>query len=211
MDWNKRVQTAWKQEVERGGYNTVGVLKFNKGTAISSSTADVLYGAYWHKLDKVLFGRAADKGMCVERWCFTEGGELGDNLHMHFVARAPINSTLFCAVASALWVNFHSYTSAYGYSWITPTQCNTAAGAYNTKDTWWLREDMTGLSCSRRNTTEIDNIKFQNQTQANRILNRIGIEELVRASEAVDRHISKTTERRQLRQKLVELRGIQQV
>jgi hypothetical protein len=35
MDWNKRVQTAWQQEVKNGGYDTVGVLKFNKGTAIS--------------------------------------------------------------------------------------------------------------------------------------------------------------------------------
>ena len=210
MDWNKQIQTAWQRELTKGDYDTVGVLKFNKGTAIGVTTAEALYGAYWHKLDRMLFGRGADKGVCVERWCFTEGGELGDNTHMHFVARAPIDNALLCAVASALWVNFHSYTSAYGYSWITPTQCNAAAGAYNTKDTWWLRDDMAGLRCSRRNIVGIDYTAFENPAQANRILNRIGIEELVRASEAVDWHITKTTERRQLRQRLVELQGIQQ-
>ena len=69
---------------------------------------------------------------------------------------------------------------------------------------------MTGLRCSRRNATDVDCTTFETPAQANRILNRIGIEELVRATEAVDRHITQTTERRQLRQRLVELRGIQQ-
>ena len=210
MNWNKQIQTAWQRELAKGNYDTVGVLKFNKGTAIGGSTAGALYGAYWHKLDRVLFGRAADNGVCVERWCFTEGGEYGENTHMHFVARAPINTTLFCAVASALWVNFHRYTSGYGYSWITPTQCNSATSAYNTKETWWLRDDMAGLRCSRHNTTDIDYTTYETPAQANRILNHIGIEELVQATEAIDRHITKTTERRQLRQRLVELRGIQQ-
>ena len=210
MDWNKRVQTAWKQEVERGGYNTVGVLKFNKGTAISSSTAESLYLAYWHKLDRMLFGRAADSGMCVERWCFAEGGEFGSNTHLHFVARAPIDVELFCTAASALWVNLHRYTSSYDYSWITPTVCNTAASNYNTKETWWLRDDMTGVSCSRQNTTGIEYTAFEGTAQANRILARIGEEELIKANDAVNRHIVKTHERRQLRQRLVELRGIQQ-
>ena len=70
---------------------------------------------------------------------------------------------------------------------------------------------MTGLRCSRHNVTDIDYTIFETSAQASRILNRIGIEKLVRATEAVDRHITKTTERRQLRQRLVELRGIQQV
>ena len=210
MNWNKRVQSAWKQEVEHSGYNTVGVLKFNKGTAISNSTASALYSAYWHKMDRMLFGRAADKGMCVERWCFAEGGEFGNNTHLHFVARAPMDTELFCTVASAVWVNFHTYTSSYDYSWITPAVCSTASSIYNTKDTWWLREDMIGVNCSRQNTSGIDYKTFDNKAQANRILKRIGEDELTKANTAVNRQINKTEERWQLRQRLAELRGIQQ-
>ena len=56
MNWNKQIQTAWQQELAKGNYDTVGVLKFNKGTVIGARTAEALYGAYWHKLDRVLFG-----------------------------------------------------------------------------------------------------------------------------------------------------------
>ena len=210
MDWNKRVQAAWQQEIEVGGYDTVGVLKFNKGTALSRRTAARLYGAYWHKLDRVLFGRAADKGACVSRWCFVEGGEYGANTHLHFVARSPIEVEKFCTVASALWANFHQYAASCEYSWITPTVSNSASSAYNTKETWWLRDDMTGVACSRQNTTGIDYKAFENASQAERILTRIGEAELIKANDAMHRHIKKITERRQLRQRLVELRGIQQ-
>ena len=210
MNWNKRVQAAWQRELEQGDYDTVGVLKFNKGTAVSRNTAQALYGAYWHKLDRTLFGRAADKGVCVSRWCFVEGGEHGANTHLHFVARAPIEVEQFCTVASALWANFHQYAASCEYSWITPTVCNSASSAYNTKETWWLRDDMTSVACSRQNTTGIDYKAFENTAQAKRILTRIGEAELIKAKDAMHRHITKITEGRQLRQRLVELRGIQQ-
>lgn len=210
MDWNKQIQTAWQQELAKGNYDAVGVLKFNRGTAISSSTAKTLYGAYWHKLDRMLFGRAADRGVAVERWCFLEGGEFGNNTHLHFVARAPFDTKLFCAVAAATWTNLHRYTSSYDYSWITPVQHTAGVSSYNSKDTWWLREDMAGVRCSRRTAPGTDYQAYENRAQAQRILSRIGIEELIKADEAVNRQIQKVSQRRQLRQKLAELRGIQQ-
>ena len=210
MNWNNHTRIAWQREIERGGYDTVGVLKFNKGTAISNSTAETLYGAYWHKLDRMLFGRAADRGVCVERWCFAEGGEYGTNTHLHFVARAPFDAHLFCTVAAATWVGFHRYSSSYDYSWITPVQHYAGVSSYNSKETWWLRDDMAGLRCSRRNTTGTDYKAYENRAQVERILSRLGEAELTKAHEAVQRQTDKITQRRQLRQRLAELRGIQQ-
>ena len=69
---------------------------------------------------------------------------------------------------------------------------------------------MTGVACSRQNTTGIDYKAFENASQAERILTRIGEAELIKANDAMHRHIKKITERRQLRQRLVELQGIQQ-
>ena len=43
MDWNKQIQTAWQRELTNGDYDTVGVLKFNKGTAIGVTTAETLF------------------------------------------------------------------------------------------------------------------------------------------------------------------------
>jgi hypothetical protein len=203
MNWNKEIQAAWQRELEQGNYDVVGVLKFNRGTAISSTTAETLCSAYWHKLDRMLFGRAADKGMCVERWCFAEGGELDDNTHLHFVARAPFDAHLFCAVAAATWVGFHRYTSSYNYSWITPVQHQAGVSSYNSKETWWLRDDMSGLRCSRRNLTGIDYKAYENHAQAERILSRIGKAELIKASEAVQRQTEKIAQRRQLRHQLI--------
>jgi hypothetical protein len=216
MNWNKQVQAAWQREIEQGSYDVVGVLKFNRGTAISSSTAETLHSAYWHKLDRMLFGRAADKGVCVERWCFVEGGEFGNNKHLHFVARAPFDTKLFCAVAAATWTNLHRYTSSYNYSWITPVQHQEGVSSYNSKETWWLRDDMAGVRCSRRTAPGTDYYTFENPAQAQRILSRIGEEELIKADEAVRRNSIKVSQSRQLRrarqlrQRLVELRGIQQ-
>ena len=210
MNWNKQIQTAWQQELAKGNYDTVGVLKFNRGTAISSSTAETLYSAYWHKLDRMLFGRAADKGVCVERWCFVEGGEFGNNTHLHFVARAPFDTNLFCAVAAATWTNLHKYTSSYDFSWITPVQHAAGVSSYNSKETWWLRDDMTGVRCSRRTAPGTDYYTFENPAQAERISSRISDAELIKANDAVQRQILKVSQRRLLRQKLAELRVIQQ-
>ena len=43
MNWRNRVHTAWRQELMQGDYNTAGVLKFNKGTAVGASTAQQLW------------------------------------------------------------------------------------------------------------------------------------------------------------------------
>ena len=209
MNWRNRVHTAWRQELMQGDFNTAGVLKFNKGTAVGASTAQQLWSAYWHKLDRTLFGRATDKGAAVSRWCFAEGGELGDNLHLHFVAQAPFDTIAFCTVATALWSDFHTYTSNTHYSQITPMQHNTAATAYFSKETWLLKADVAGAECSRRAAQEFDCATFQNHIQIERIQAQITNTALDDAHKAVLRHIQSTTERRQLRQRLAELRGIQ--
>ena len=209
MDWRKSVHTAWRQQLLQGDYNTVGVLKFNKGTAVGLSTAQKLWCAYWRKLDRVVFGRAADKGAAVSRWCFVEGGEFGNNLHLHFVAQAPFETVAFCTVATALWSDFHTYASNTQYSQITPMQHNSAAVGYFSKETWLLKADVAGAECSRRAAPEFDCDSFQNQAQIQRIQAQITNTALDDAHTAVFRHILSTTERRQLRQRLAELRGIQ--
>ena len=52
-------------------WDVFGTLKFVDGRTIGSVTANKLLRSYWNKIDRVLFGHAADrKGVRVPRWCF---------------------------------------------------------------------------------------------------------------------------------------------
>lgn len=47
MNPNSHIRTAWQCENERGGSDTVVVLKFSKGIAIGTITEQEFCGAYW--------------------------------------------------------------------------------------------------------------------------------------------------------------------
>ena len=67
IDWRNTTRDAWVQEITHNGYDTIGVLKFDNGRYIKPKQAFALLKSYWHKVDRTLFGRAADKGYGVRR------------------------------------------------------------------------------------------------------------------------------------------------
>ena len=66
-NWGKLAQKDWIYELADSGYNIAGTLKFYNGRTISKNKVAALLGAYWHKVDRTLFGQAANKGYGVER------------------------------------------------------------------------------------------------------------------------------------------------
>ena len=101
--WDKKTPEKWADGLANGGYNIAGTLKFYNGRTIGKNNATALLGAYWHKVDRTLFGQAADNGYGVQRWCFTEYGSDGHNLHVHFIAKSPIAVRPCCAALNALF------------------------------------------------------------------------------------------------------------
>ena len=72
-------------------WNVFGTLKFVNGRTIGRSSADKLLRSYWNKMDRLMFGKAAERqNMRLPRWCFAHEGSDSENFHVHFALQAPI-------------------------------------------------------------------------------------------------------------------------
>lgn len=209
INWRQSVSDKWQELLSDDAYTVTGVLKFNKGAAIGRTTASKILNAYWHKLDRTFFGHAANKGIGIERWIFSEYGGTGDNLHFHFKAKAPIEPYYFCCIANVMWSKFHRQTSSSKYSWITPTVLRINSSGYSVKDTRHFNYDTMGLEASHQNEHTVNISTFQNAAQAQRIINKVSIDEITKAQPTVDWQIEKTIQRILKRQRRAEVRGTQ--
>ena len=82
-------------------WNVFGTLKFVNGRTISRSSADKLLRSYWNRIDRMFFGKAAERqNKRVPRWCFAHEGSDSENFHVHFALQAPIPDVDQCAVSS---------------------------------------------------------------------------------------------------------------
>lgn len=198
--WRNETHEAWVKEIVNNGYDTVGVLKFDNGRYIQPKQALALYKAYWHKVDRTLFGCAADKGYGVRRWCFSEFGADDRNLHLHFVAISPFASDTFCAVLNGLWSNFHYRTAQSSYNWITPIQHRFKAAAYTAKSTKQFKLDKIGLAVSYQPSSHLTHGSFDVAAQVRRIKNRLTEEQFEQALCELDRQIVETEKRHEQRQ-----------
>ncbi|KPA22693.1 hypothetical protein shim_09800 [Shimia sp. SK013] len=199
IDWRSTTHEGWIDALDASNNDIFGVLKFYNGRTIGKSKAMALLGAYWHRVDRTLFGKAADKGYGIERWCFTEYGSDRRNLHIHFVATSPIAIRPCCAVLNALWADMHRSTADVTHNWITPIQDRRAAFAYTTKGTRYLRADFIGEKISHTNAASTNLGTDYTEAQIRRIANRITDRQLTKAYEAMERQIVQTALKRQTR------------
>jgi len=79
-------------------WNVFGTLKFVNGRTIGRSSADKLLRSYWNRIDRMFFGKAAERqNMRVPRWCFAHEGSDHENYHVHFIMKsAPNNTETMC-------------------------------------------------------------------------------------------------------------------
>ena len=202
MNWTRLTKEAWTDEIAKGDFDVFGTLKFIDGRKVSDDKATLLWGAYWHKIDRIVFGHAADKGLGVNRWCFDELGEYESNRHMHFVAQAPIDTELFCAVLNAVWEGFCVDAAALKFNEITPIRSKQDAGAYIVKETGSQNGRIAGLKCSHRNTDRLVYDGVSAEKVLNRLQNKVQDRKLIAALDVLRLHIddeSKRSARRLMR------------
>ena len=86
-------------------WNVFGTLKFVNGRTIGRDSANKLLRNYWNKIDRLMFGKAAERqNMRVPRWCFAHEGGDTENYHIHFALQAPIlDVDHMCCVLNAVW------------------------------------------------------------------------------------------------------------
>ncbi|MDB0008125.1 hypothetical protein N9E27_03610 [Planktomarina temperata] len=121
-------------------WNVFGTLKFVNGRTISRSSADKLLRSYWNRIDRMFFGKAAERqNKRVPRWCFAHEGSDSENFHVHFALHAPIPDVdhVSC-VLNAVWAQHYNQTAPLFKNWIMPVTDRTAVASYLTREYWRL-------------------------------------------------------------------------
>ena len=124
-------------------WNVFGTLKFANGRTIGRSSADKLLRSYWNSIDRMFFGKAAERqNMRVPRWCFAHEGSDSENFHVHFVMKSPLQDTNhMCCVLNAVWAQHHVQTAPLAKNWIMPVQDRAAVAGYVTHEYWRMGSD----------------------------------------------------------------------
>ena len=124
-------------------WNVFGTLKFVNGRTIGRSSADKLLRSYWNRIDRMFFGKAAERqNMRVPRWCFAHDGSDSENFHIHFALQAPIlDMDHMCCVLNAVWAQHHAHTAPLSKNWIMPAQDRAAVASYVTHEYWRIGSD----------------------------------------------------------------------
>ena len=90
FEQRKQERQALVQHLMAQDWNVFGTLKFVNGRTIGRSSATNSCAATGTKMDRVMFGKAAERqNMRVPRWCFAHEGSDTENFHVHFALTEP--------------------------------------------------------------------------------------------------------------------------
>jgi hypothetical protein len=181
-------------------WNVFGTLKFQPVRRISNSVAHIQLRYFWNKLDRVIYGKAAETGCRVNRWCFSHAGSHSDNYHIHFVAQAPIQTLEFCALANTLWAKTSPETAGIDQNWITPVLYPDRVAGYVTREVWKLGPASFDAMISADNRVTYQNTPERLAAQSLRIARAISANERQAALDALKLHRAGTLLRLALRE-----------
>jgi hypothetical protein len=121
-------------------WNVFGTLKFVNGRTIGRHSADKLLRLYWNRVDRVFFGKSAERqNLRIPRWCFAHEGSDSENFHVHFALLSPLSDVEHaCCVLNAMWAQLHTQTAPLAKNWVMPVTDRSAVAQYLTKEYWRL-------------------------------------------------------------------------
>ena len=143
FEQRKQERQALVQHLLAQDWNVFGTLKFVNGRTIGRHSASKLLRSYWNKVDRVIYGKAAERqNMRVPRWCFAHEGSDHENFHVHFVIPSPLQDTEhMCCLLNAVWAQHHLQTASLAKNWIMPVQDRTSVARYVTHEYWRMGSD----------------------------------------------------------------------
>ena len=171
FEQRKQERQALVQHLMAQDWNVFGTLKFVNGRTIGRETADKLLRSYWNKIDRVMFGKAAERqNMRVQRWCFAHEGPDHENFHVHFVMPSPLQDTEhMCCLLNAVWAQHHAQTAPLAKNWIMPVQDREFVASYVTHEYWRMGSDTILDNLCWDQTSSDTFIQFTHEQQAQRI------------------------------------------
>ena len=139
----RQERQALVQHLQEQDWDVFGTLKFVNGRTIGRKTANKLLRSYWNKIDRVFFGKAAERqDMRMPRWCFAHEGADSENFHVHFVLPSPLQDTeQMCCLLNAVWAQHHAQTAPLAKNWIMSAQDRAAVASYVTHEYWRMGSD----------------------------------------------------------------------
>ena len=170
-------------------WDVFGTLKFVNGRTVGRETANKLLRSYWNKVDRVIYGKAAERqNMRLPRWCFAHEGSDHENFHVHFVMPSPLQDTEhICCLLNAVWAQHHAQTAPLAKNWVMPVQDREAVANYVTHEYWRIGGDtiLDALSWNtgHANHTTDDNYSQQRAHRITRVASPIWLRQ---AQQALD-------------------------
>ena len=171
FEQRKQERQTLVQHLMAQDWDVFGTLKFVNGRTIGRQSAHKLLRSYWNKIDRVMFGKAAERqNMRLPRWCFAHKGADHENFHVHFVMPSPLQDTeRMCCLLNAVWAQHHDQTAPLAKNWIMPVQDSKAVASYVTHEYWRMGSD-TLLDELCWNRTPVDTMsQYHHDQQAHRI------------------------------------------
>ena len=171
FEQRKQERQALVQHLLAQNWNVFGTLKFVNGRTIGRKSANKLLRSYWNKVDRVIYGKAAERqNMRVPRWCFAHEGADHENFHVHFVLPSPLQDTEhLCCLLNAVWAQHHTQTAPLAKNWIMPAQDRAAVARYVTHEYWRMGSDTILDELCWGQTSSDTFIQFAHEQQAQRL------------------------------------------
>lgn len=180
-------------------WNVFGTLKFQPDHPISGTHAHRLLRCFWNKLDRVIYGKAAEQGCRVNRWCFTHTGSHSDNYHLHFVAFSEFNTDEFCCLANTVWTKLKHQTANIDQNWIMPVMYPDRVAAYLTREVWKLGAASWDVGLSSDTGVTYQSTPERDQAQKDRIARAMRTNDRQTAQAALEKHKAGSLRRLALR------------
>jgi hypothetical protein len=180
-------------------WDVFGTLKFQPIKNISAGKAHTVVRHFVNKLDRVIYGKAAECGVRVQRWCFAHEGSASENYHVHFVAKSPIEPELFCCLSNVLWTKHARVTGSIKKNWFTPVISRQRVAAYLTKEFWKLGEESFDAMISADKSVIFELNEQREMLKRERIARAMTENEFRAAHAALIEHKVRTEQRLALR------------
>jgi len=171
FEQRKQERQALVQHLMAQDWNVFGTLKFVNGRTIGRGSADKLLRSYWNRIDRMFFGKAAERqNMRLPRWCFAHEGSDSENFHVHFVMKSALHDTQsMCCLLNAVWAQHHAQTAPLAKNWIMPVQDHAAVASYVTHEYWRMGSDTILDKLCWDQTSPNTIAPFAHEQQAQRI------------------------------------------
>ena len=131
MSYISDVREGWCDWTSSFEWNICGTLTFSVNQKPSLAEAQRYWSSFWHKIDRLCFGRSYKNHYHVPRFVYTHQGSGGENPHIHFLAFTPCDTREFCILLNAIWAGMTNAGAAVPHqNEILPVRSKEAASLY---------------------------------------------------------------------------------